>query len=116
MKGARETTSEIRQRAIARAAGFGELCGEPFAAHERPEMAHLCGGSGKRKPEERIETVLMEHHSCHQGPNGLDKAPVRWIPNVKRWAARHGYPVPRRFLKLEALEPVRAAERARRTA
>jgi hypothetical protein len=29
--------------------------------------------------------------------------PLAWLPRVKVWCARYGYPLPERFRKLEAL-------------
>jgi hypothetical protein len=102
-------TSRIRVACLTRAAGRCELCGRPLVAGEE-EMAHLDGGSGKRRQMQRVSNCLIAHHVCHQGPCGLDRKPLAWLPAVKAWAARHGYPVPDRFQKLEAL---RAPEVAR---
>lgn len=98
-------TDRLRQEARVRAAGRGELCGFPLGA-EDGELCHLDGGSGKRVQEQWIGNVLIEHHRCHQGPGGLDVKPTLWLPQVKAWAGRHGYPVPARFRKLEVLRVV----------
>ncbi len=98
-----ERTAAIRALCVERAQGRGELCGEPFSDFYPAEMCHLDGGSGKRRQQQSVENCLMEHHLCHQGAGGLDRIPLTWLKFVKLWAARHGYPLPERFRKLEAL-------------
>lgn len=98
----RAETTRIRVACVARAGGRGELCGRPLDPREA-EMCHLDGGSGKRRQKQAVSNCLMEHHECHQGPLGLDRKPSAWTPAVEAWAARHGYPVPERFQKLQAL-------------
>jgi hypothetical protein len=88
----------------------GELCGALLDPAEA-QMCHLDGGSGKRRQRQWIGNVLMEHHSCHQGPKGLDKDPMRWLGAVKRWCKTNGYPLPERFRKLEALRSPTPAAR-----
>jgi hypothetical protein len=92
----------IRAACVKRADGRGELCGHPLDM-ERAELCHLDGGSGKRRQGASVRNCVMEHHDCHQGHYGFDVTPRQWIPEVKRWAERHGYPLPERFRKLEAL-------------
>jgi hypothetical protein len=111
-------TAALRVNAEARAAGRGELCGQPFydAPECRAEMCHLDGGSGKRTQGQRIGNVVMEHGACHRGKSGLDVAPLAWLPDVKRWCARYGYPLPERFRKLEALAEARSPRGGRQDA
>jgi hypothetical protein len=106
----RTATADLRPEALARAKGRGELCGYPLGI-EPGDLCHLDGGSGKRTQEQWIGNVCIEHHRCHQGPGGLDVQPLKWLAQVKAWADRHGYPVPRRFLKLEALHQVQLPRR-----
>jgi hypothetical protein len=93
----------IRAACVKRADGTGELCGYPLAERGPVDMCHLDGGSGKRRQNASVRNCLMEHRICHLGPGGLDRAPLAWLPKVKEWAERHGYPLPERFRKLEAL-------------
>jgi hypothetical protein len=95
-------TAALRAACVARADGRGELCGHPLDM-ERAEMCHLDGGSGKRTQQQSIRNCVMEHHDCHQGRGGFDVVPRQWIPEVERWAERHGYSLPERFRKLAAL-------------
>ncbi len=110
----RAETARVRERCVQRALRFGwvgELCGRPLPRNpDEAQMCHLDGGSGKRRQQQSVRNCLMEHHECHQGPLGFDKKPLAWLPDVKRWAARHDYLVPERFRKLEAL---RGAEEVR---
>ena len=104
-------TAALRAQAESRARQWGwvgELCGRPLPLFDdlaplsmRPELCHLDGG-GDRIPKQWIGNVLFEHHECHQGPGGLDKKPLVWLPAVKTWCERHGYPLPDRFRRLEA--------------
>lgn len=104
-----QRTAEIREACVRRADGRGELCGEPFSDLYPAEMCHLDGGNGKRRQQQSERNCLMEHHLCHQGAGGLDRVPTVWLPFVKEWAQRHGYPLPERFRKLEALRAPEAA-------
>ena len=107
----RAQTAWIRERCVIRANGVGELCGRTFAPDEPAEMCHLDGGSGKRRQMQSTDNCLMEHHYCHQGPHGFDRRPLLWLPEVKRWAERNGYPLPERFRKLEALAEAKHPQR-----
>jgi hypothetical protein len=96
-------TARIRAYCERRAAGVGELCGHPLHPEEA-QLCHLDGGSGKRRQLQSVENCVMEHPEHHQGPLGFDNKPLAWLAEVKAWAERHGYPVPERFRKLEALK------------
>jgi hypothetical protein len=111
-------TAGLREQAMARAGGRCELCGREWSGSPgwQTEMAHLDGGSGKRSQGQWIGNVLMAHHRCHQGKRGLDKAPLSWVPVIRSWAARYGYPLPERFRKIEALRAHPGAEARSRDA
>jgi len=101
-----EEGTKLRELAIGRCEGLCELCGLPPLPLNPLQLAHLDGGSGKRRPRQWIGNVLMAHLLCHQGSLGIDTRPTMWIGAVGLWAARHGYPMPARFQKLEALRKV----------
>jgi hypothetical protein len=93
-----EEMAVLRSEVFARANGKGELCGKPlFMIYG--ELCHLDGGIGRRRQKQSIENCVAEHLLCHFS---LDKRPTSWIPRVKEWCSRYGYPVPERFRILEA--------------
>lgn len=108
----KKETTTIRAACVARAAGFGELCGKPLDV-ERAELCHLDGGIGSRTQDQSVRNCVMEHHECHRGPLGFDKRPMAWFGSVQAWAWRHGYEVPAKYQRLFALRN-REAEEARR--
>jgi hypothetical protein len=109
-----EEMAELRAEVFARAklaGGTGELCMQRIVKvidgesrvlkyeYEPNQLAHLNGGIGRRRQQQSIENCVAEHASCH---SGLDARPLVWLPLVKTWCARYGYPLPERFRILEA--------------
>jgi len=62
------TTESIYEQALSRAAMRCEYCGE--YAHEL-EMHHILSGKGRRKQQERVETVAMLCYTCHRSEQGI---------------------------------------------
>jgi hypothetical protein len=109
-----EEMAELRAKVFARAGGKGELCGvntvsiygttwsgdQVLLCRQEPiQLAHLNGGIGRRRQQQSIENCVAEHATCH---SDLDARPLIWLPLVKTWCARYGYPLPERFRILEA--------------
>jgi len=107
--------AELREKVLARAGGKGELCGlgvvriysdgcwsrgeVPKQEYGPSQLAHLNGGIGRRRQQQSMENCIAEHATCH---SDMDARPLIWLPLVKSWCARYGYPLPERFRILEA--------------
>lgn len=104
-------TARIWDFARARAddgCGFlvGELCGQHI--DRSAVLAHLNGGVGRRRQTQSIANVVIEHPECN---TDMDAHPLAWIDRVKAHCARYGYPLPERYVKLEAKRELEAALR-----
>lgn len=92
----RERVGEIREAVRKRADGRCELCGFSVADYAA-EMHHLESGSGRRRSEEAAHNTLWVHTVCHRS---YHRGPAVYAIEVADWAARHGYPVPKRIAAL----------------
>lgn len=64
----KEETNTIYEKAVARSAGRCEYCGN--YSHEL-EMHHILSGKGRRRQQERLETVVMLCYDCHRSDQGI---------------------------------------------
>jgi len=67
-KNYKEDPNSIYNHVSERAAGRCEVCG---VVCSELEMHHVLSGKGRRKQQERPETVLMLCNSCHSGDHGV---------------------------------------------
>ena len=101
--GEKRGMAELRRQVFERANDKGELCGNPFFLYGGGSLCHLDGGIGRRRQKQSPSNCVAEHEVCHKS---IDREPLKWLPQIQAWAARHGYPLPERFRKLAALRGV----------
>lgn len=99
----RAEMEKLRRQVFERANDKGELCGNPFFLYGGGSLCHLDGGIGRRRQKQSPSNCVAEHEVCHKS---IDREPLKWLPQIQAWAARHGYPLPERFRKLAALRGV----------
>jgi hypothetical protein len=108
----KKTAKDKSMRAAARRAGSAELraavldrpgpvceLGNHYWPPERIQVHHLQAGSARRKLEavhNMIRACQYDHDSWHKD------GPANFVPVVKGWCARHGYPLPSVIRKAEA--------------
>jgi hypothetical protein len=76
---------QLRHEVIVRAAGACEWCGDPVPPGE---LHHVLGGSGRRRQEERLDTLAFLCLACHKEVHA-GRAAV--LENAVAWTYRHGF-------------------------
>jgi len=76
--------AEIRQDVLVRAKGTCELC----KSRDVQEVHHLFSGSGKRRLQERVDTMMGVCLSCHEDYHASE--PWAFLTAL-RWAEVNGY-------------------------
>lgn len=90
----REETGAIREAVMRRADGCCEICDLHGRAVQAHDMHHLDGGANRRSEQSASNCIALclAHHRDMHGAAARSHA-----PNVREWAAKWGYPVPRRW-------------------
>lgn len=62
-------------------------------------LCHLNGGVGRRRETQHLGNVVIDTRAFN---TESDEDPEKWLPHVKAWCARYGYPLPPRWVAIEA--------------
>ena len=76
---------EIRHDVIVRSGGRCEFCRIPVPPGE---LHHILGGIGRRRRDERVDTVAFICVACHHAYHRGDEDVLWW---AKSWANAHGF-------------------------
>lgn len=71
--------AEVRHEVVVRCAGYCELC----RLDRVRELHHILGGTGRRKKEERLDTLIGLCLTCHASIHSGD---LRALHRLARWA------------------------------
>ena len=87
----REQTSAVYLAVEARAQGHCEACGAKFSHALRPKMDHWLGGSGRRKPEERVDTCWMLDELCERSRTHNRPTAAFWNQRFEIHCLKHAH-------------------------
>ncbi|HLR34552.1 MAG TPA: hypothetical protein VK071_04395 [Tissierellales bacterium] len=59
--------NKLRQKVLKRSKGLCELCHSSYMV----QVHHILGGRGRRKQQERLETLILLCWDCHHGNYGV---------------------------------------------
>jgi hypothetical protein len=102
--------AKAMSRALAACASFGSVVLGEISGDRLPiplaRMCHLNGGVGRKRETQSIENVVIDSDRFNRAS---DAEAATWLPAVQLHCERYGYPLPPRWVAIEAKLELKAA-------